>query len=436
MRRAAAAVLLGLSLTGEPAARASAPDPITPAVALAVKSWAEAVRSHTPGRRDDATEHVATLTFGRRLELSPGMTLFLSALLGKRTIASTGSRKDIVGAALRARANPGTHAFLKRAAVLHADAAMQNELDDRTPAEIEVVPPGTPPSPLFSRHNLFLDHDGEIKGEIASDWNWPFARSLLDLIVPRPADDPFVGTWYHATTAFMLSERLYGEVSSHLGHAAAVLDDDALILYDRGCFSEIQGMPVSQVLLSDEDLLALRAHQAGNRPPVEASPVSMQLGVPPADVANEQAERLFRRALRADASLVEARVRLGRLLVERKRHEEALAELDTALAAKPESLVAFYAHLFAGRAAQGLGKIDEAAAHYKEAGALFPGAQSALLAQSQAALLGADVAGALEPIAHIDRSSSALDPWWLYHLAAGRDAEDILRDMWSKAAKF
>jgi tetratricopeptide (TPR) repeat protein len=313
---------------------------------------------------------------------------------------------------------------------------MQNELDGRTPVEIEVVPPGTPPSPLFSRHNLFLDHDGEIKGEVAADWNWPFARSLLDLILPSPADDPFVGTWYHATTAFMLNQRLYGEVVGHLQRAAAVLDDDALILYDRGCFSEIQGMPVSQVLLSDEDLLALRAHHAGSRPPVEASPVSMQLGIPPPDVANEEAERLLRRALRADASLVEARVRLGRLLIERKRHEEAVTELDAALAAKPEDLVAFYAHLFAGRAAQALGRLDDAAGHYRDAVVLFPGAQSARLASSQVALLGADVAAALEPIAHLDTSSSASDPWWRYHLAAGRDVDDILDDMWSKAAKF
>ena len=435
MRRAGAVVLLLLSLTSEAATRAPAPK-ITPATALAVTRWVAAVRSHTPGERDAATEQVARLTFAQRLELSPGMTLFLSALLGTRTMARAGPETDIVLAGRRLRESPGANAFLKRAAVLHSDAAMQNELDDRPPAEAEVVPPGTPPSPLFTRHNLFLDKDGEIKGEIAADYNWTFARSLLDLILRRPADDPFVATWYHATTAFMLNERLYGEAIWHLERAAAVLGDDPLILYDRACFSEIQGLAVSQVLLSDQDLVMLRAQRAARGAPLKTpSPGSTPLQIPLPDVANDEAERLFRRTLRVDPGIVEARVRLGRLLIERNRHQEAAAELDAALAAKLDGPVAFYAHLFAGRAAQGLGKIDEAAAHYKEAGALYPGAQSALLAQSQAALLGASVPGALEPVAHLGKPSPAPDPWWQYHLAAGRDADDILRDMWSKVAR-
>ena len=47
-----------------------------------------------------------------------------------------------------------------------------------------------------------------------------------------------------------------------------------------------------------------------------------------------------------------------------------------------------------------------------------------------------DVPATLEPIEQLDKSSTAHDPWWQYHLAAGRDADDILRDMWSKVAKF
>ena len=40
--------------------------------------------------------------------------------------------------------------------------------------------------------------------------------------------------------------------------------------------------------------------------------------------------------------------------------EDAATELATALAAKPTGVVLFYAHLFAGRSAQALGKLADA----------------------------------------------------------------------------
>ena len=233
----------------------------------------------------------------------------------------------------------------------------------------------------------------------------------------------------------MVGKGWYGEMTPHLQRAAEVLPDDARILFDRACYAEILGLPKSQVLLSDDDVFALESQRTGRRVPRPAGGGAVQLGIPLAAATNDEAERLFRRALKVDPDYVEARVRLARLLELRKRHEEAAAELATALAAKPTGYVAYYAHLFAGRAAQALGRIDEAMAHYREASALYPGAQSALLAESQAALLGADVPGTLGPIDRLDHSSTAKDPWWQYDLAAGRDAEALLRDMWAKVPR-
>jgi tetratricopeptide (TPR) repeat protein len=125
-------------------------------------------------------------------------------------------------------------------------------------------------------------------------------------------------------------------------------------------------------------------------------------------------------------------VRLGRLLGVRKRHEEAASELAAALAARPTGPLLFYAHLFAGRSAQALGKIPDAAEHYKSAAQLFPGAQSAQLALSQSALLEADVPAALDSVQRLDTSPTARDPWWWYHLASGRDADALLREMWAQ----
>jgi tetratricopeptide (TPR) repeat protein len=433
---AAAVVLIVVIALSAGDARARGAREITAATAVAVGDWVTAVRSHTPGQRDAAAIKAAAMTYDDRVDLDAGMELFLSAVQGRAVVTKSPAQKRIADLGSTARQSPGTNAFLKRAAVLHGDAALLNGTDGvRAPAPPQSASPSGATSPLLSRKRLLLDSDGEIQGAVAAEWNWPFARSLLDLILPRPGDDPFVAAWYHATAAVMLKQGLYGEAVTHLERAAVVLPDDPLVLFDRAIYLEIQGLPRSQVLLSDEDLVALRGRQMG-RPVRGTSQASFQLGIPPSEVANDQAERLFRRAVRADPALVEARVRLGRLLGERKHHDEAVAELNAALVEQPAGPVAFYAHLFAGRSSQAIGKFDDAQAHFRAAMALFPGAQSALLAQSQASLLAADVTAALDAIERLDRSSSARDPWWKYHLGAGRDADALLRSVWAKAAAF
>ena len=267
------------------------------------------------------------------------------------------------------------------------------------------------------------------------EWNWPFARGLLDLILSSHPDDPFVAAWYHTTTAFMFHRGLYGETVPHLERAAVVLPQDARILFDRASYAEIQGLPRTQVLLSDQDLASRTARGTSSsliRIPTEAA---RTLWIPDANETNDKAERLFRLTLRADPSFVEARVRLGRLLGLRNRHDEAASELAAALAAKPTGAVLFYAHLFAGRSAQALGKIADAAEHYRSAAQLFPGAQSAQLALSQAALLESDVSAALESIQRLDKLTTARDPWWWYHLASGRDSDALLREMWAQVSR-
>ena len=431
MSRVTAFFVLALVAMPVGAPSAAGPDDITPAAVAAVERWIAAVQHHVPGQGDAEVEMVSALTFDERRELNAGMEFFLHVLLGNQPPTKTPGAKLLASVAGATRQVAGATAFLKRAAVLHTDTAFKREIDNITDVAPAGRPPGLPYSPLLSQRSLIRNWDGEILGNTLADWNWTFARSLVALLSPRPSADPFVGTWYHATSAFMFQRGSYGELLPHLESGTALLPDDARILFDRACYAEIQGLPRIQVLLSDADVLTMRTTRS--RSDTITMPAHLrQFGIPPEDETNDEAERLFRRALRVDPSFVEARVRLGRLLGVRKRHDEAASELAAAITAKPTGALLFYAHLFAGRSAQVLGKIAGAVEHYRSAAQLFPGAQSAQLALSQAALLESDVPAALESVQRLDNSTTARDPWWSYYLASGRDADTLLREMWAQ----
>ena len=154
--------------------------------------------------------------------------------------------------------------------------------------------------------------------------------------------DPFAGDWFHATAAFMLRGVSMQKCRCISRARRRLMPDDARVLFDRACYAEIQGLPVIQVLLSDVDpmLLArgaganqsLRFTAAAKAAMTRTARTAVESGHPAEKMANEEAERLFRRALHADPAFTKPACVSARLLVERKRHEEALAELDTALA--------------------------------------------------------------------------------------------------------
>jgi tetratricopeptide (TPR) repeat protein len=395
---------------------------LVPAHADAIERWTDAVMSHTPGQADTAVRAVWALTREDRRALHPGMAWILDAIADKRITTRTPVERRIVDIGLQLARNPGNDEFLKRAIVLHGDAAMAGFL----PPLIRPAPPGAQPlisralamrEPLLVDRALYLENDGQVVGMTVGDWNWIFARSLIARL-RAPASDPFVGQWFHATMAFMFKNRVFGEVQWHLDHAAAILPNDARILLDRGSAAEHQGLPRSQSALSEEDVVVRR-----------------DLGVASLEVSNRNAEGFYRRAVERDARLFEARVRLARLLTLRSKYAEALAMIEAAPAGTPPDTVAmYYGHLFAARAERGLGRLEAATIRIDQARTLFPDAQSALMAASHIAMLRADEAGAEEPMRHLallpfDRSFED-DPWWVYETFTGRYAEALVTEMW------
>jgi tetratricopeptide (TPR) repeat protein len=389
----------------------TAADPITDATAAVIQKWANAVAEHIAGLPDEAVATVCRMSYQDRVDMNAGIDLFFMALSGREVHSKENRAAQAVIAAAHAAGQPLPATFLKRAAILHTDAATFRAVYPLPPSTaaptVDSSNGSRPQAPSLLRNKPFvLDQDGEIVDSGVADWNWPFARDLLDrLISPREqARDPFLGTWYHAIGAYMLANGSYSDAEDHLNHAVDILPNDARVVFDRASLAEIVGLPKFQVVLAS-------------------------VHIPPAKITNAEAERLFRRALVLDPTLVEARVRLGRLLDVRGAHTEALTELRSALEANQPKIIAFYAHLFAGRASSNAGNVRDASSHYRDGLSLYPNAQSALLGLSQTALLASDVAAALAPLQRLGPKSTPpeADPWSQYHLAAGRDATELMQ---------
>jgi len=438
---------------------ASAADRVTPGSAQSMSKWIDAVNRHAPGKPDQPAVDTLRLSYATRVELNAAMDLFERVMREEAVVTRNDAEKQVAELARAVFRNPGRDVFLMRAIVLHGDAAILGirvapSPDPTAPPatrvtrayapgmDVEIRPVVRAVAPLLTNDTFIVSRDGQVIGDSPSNWNWPFARSLVDLLVSAaapasvtacrgaqclggsgkaasPAQQAFVSAWYHATSSFMLLNGLYAEANPHFRQALETIPNDRLALFDLGCLAEGYGLAMQQVVRAD------------------ASPQRQRsLGIPPADKTNQDAERWFRRALDVDSTFAEARVRLARLLDVSGRHEQAIAEVQRALSTEPRGTVAFYAHLFGGRAAQALGRLDEARRHYAEALALVPGAQSALLASSQAALLAGDVPAALAPLRTLSGGSDDLtaDPWWHYHLGPGRDTAALLDALWGRRA--
>lgn len=436
----------------------------TTASVNALETWIKAVNAHQPGKVDPAVGFVGALKYSDRAILNPAMTIFLAALRRSPVAAKSDSAQKILELYHAVRANPGPAPFLYRAAVLHADAAIFRdkfpdfEDDAPTPgaAKMSIDPMGGAPSgrrsveasPLLSNERAMVHTDGRVVGQAALNWNWPFARALLDLLLRAPAqaeaklgacrgaecmgtlsrpsdigteaDRVFIAEWYHATDAYLLATGKHADLNRHLTHAAAVLFDDPHILFDRACYAETLGLPLYQVLPGDAGYWNAPAH--------------IFLDVPSEDKTDREAEKLFAQAIAVDPKYAEARVRLARLLERRGLHDEAASQIEQALAATPAGAVAYFAHIVAGRVELARGHAADALGHYRAALAIFPDAQSALLGASQAAVMSSDVPGALALAQKLgDRTAKYdADPWWNYNLGAGRDVDDLMAALWSR----
>jgi tetratricopeptide (TPR) repeat protein len=141
-----------------------------------------------------------------------------------------------------------------------------------------------------------------------------------------------------------------------------------------------------------------------------------------------RAERFYRESLERDPDRAEARIRLGRVLNRRGRHQDAIVELRRATMATKNRLLLYYGNLFLGDAADALGLAEEARRAYERAGELFDRAQSPRLAISSMAARAGDRSGALAAIETVlggEQPELADDPWWSYYTSQTRDLDGV-----------
>jgi tetratricopeptide (TPR) repeat protein len=401
---------------------------------LIVERWSRAVLEHQPGRHDSAIDMVNAMTPEDRKRLAAGLDIFLRTLTKKVVTTMETEARRLAELGADASRKPGTNQFLARAAILHGDAAMIK------PYTISPAPEVTPFGTVAPGGIVAVD-DGEFRGVAVSNWSWAMARRLLDQTQPGPAGDPFVASWYHATAAFMMQRGYLGEAAPHLDRAMQLFSNDARIVFDKACLSEALGLPRARQALDDprtQQALAQPRLQPGFRSGAASNNVVSGKGELASKVQTEaEAERLLRRAFSLDPTMGEARIRLGRLYESQGRHHDALTELTAGIRLTTNDVALYYGHLFAARASNALKRPNDAASHVKQALALFPSAQSALIAASQFALVNSDASGALQPIQRLSgiEPEARGDPWWHYHSGMGRYADTLLQELWDKATR-
>ncbi len=244
----------------------------------------------------------------------------------------------------------------------------------------------------------------------------------------------------------------------HLAAILLLIDPDASAFVKRAylgmagqamwshCFGEAAGWARSGLrhFPKDPSLLLADGVAFEARSFFTMAPAPATMGVTPATLrkrealkANlrdlgERARQSFEAALSADPNLVEARLRLGRVLWRLGRPEPARAALEEVLAKHAEAPQQYLAHLFLGRILEERGELAAAEEHYLVALAMQPLSEIAAVALSHARFLQGDVEGARDQLrAGLEavRSRRDFDPWMLHLLPQTPGGEAIMAEL-------
>jgi tetratricopeptide (TPR) repeat protein len=127
-----------------------------------------------------------------------------------------------------------------------------------------------------------------------------------------------------------------------------------------------------------------------------------------------EAIRLFSQVTVTTPDMVEARLRLGRLLYRRGELDAAARELAAARSLTTQGDVVYLIALFSGMVEAARGDYQGAGTFYAEARRLMPQAQSVIVAEAETAYLSGRAGEAAATIQKTLRQAEKQDPWWGY----------------------
>jgi tetratricopeptide (TPR) repeat protein len=227
------------------------------------------------------------------------------------------------------------------------------------------------------------------------------------------------------------------ELSKHLTAGRRFLGEDAvLLLYEGTQRLAYAGSRAQRFFDEQRASVAARPPVAANRHVVGQPREARDEPLPPPAVQDSRAraERLFRRALVIDASLVEARIRLAHVLIDTDRHDEAVSELEAATRSPLPQLLGYYASLMIGRAQRARRQFDAARAAFERASSVYPTATAPTLGLSELAMARGDRTRALEHLSSGAKGSRAAvtEPWWTIERVHEPSAQTLLDDLRSR----
>ena len=253
------------------------------------------------------------------------------------------------------------------------------------------------------------------------------ARQILALIRDDERRRAFERPWFLAVTLHLYRRGQWALALHYVDAALRLYEDDPLLLLARGSLIE------SQTAL---DLPPALADVFVRSPSREAGVLSRQAEH---QARLRDAEATYRRALRALPDLVEARVRLGRVLHQRGEPSPAAVELAAA-AAHPQAdpPMRYLAWLFLGAAREAEKRPREAVEAYRAAAALDTDSTVAAVALSHA-LHDAGDRDAAQDVLRAALSGARRrrdwDAWWNYRWGRSHEAEARLEALRERAMR-
>jgi tetratricopeptide (TPR) repeat protein len=124
--------------------------------------------------------------------------------------------------------------------------------------------------------------------------------------------------------------------------------------------------------------------------------------------------RFLRDAVARDPDLLEARLRLGRVLYRRGDLEAAARELEIVRSRATDDIVKYLSAVFLAAVETRRGRLDRASELYDLALRVFHNVQTAVIGQSQLAYLRGRPAEAAALMVPLLERRDREDPWWVY----------------------